>query len=45
MLKIGSHVSMSGKKMLFAASEEAVSYGANTFMIYQVLHKIREEKK
>ncbi|RFU71708.1 deoxyribonuclease IV [Peribacillus saganii] len=34
MLKIGSHVSMSGKKMLLAASEEAVSYGAATFMIY-----------
>ncbi|GKU81285.1 deoxyribonuclease IV [Niallia sp. NCCP-28] len=34
MLKIGSHVSMSGKKMLVGASEEAVSYGANTFMIY-----------
>jgi deoxyribonuclease-4 len=34
MLKLGSHVSMSGKKMLLAASEEAVSYGANTFMIY-----------
>ena len=34
MLKIGSHVSMSGKKMLLGASEEAVSYGANTFMIY-----------
>jgi deoxyribonuclease-4 len=34
VLKIGSHVSMSGKKMLLAASEEAVSYGANTFMIY-----------
>jgi deoxyribonuclease IV len=34
MLKIGSHVSMSGKKMLLAASEEAVSYNANTFMIY-----------
>lgn len=34
MIKIGSHVSMSGKKMLLAASEEAVSYGANTFMIY-----------
>jgi deoxyribonuclease-4 len=34
MLKIGSHVSMSGKKMLLAASEEAVSYGANTFMVY-----------
>jgi deoxyribonuclease IV len=34
MLKIGSHVSMSGKKMLLASSEEAVSYGANTLMIY-----------
>lgn len=31
---IGSHVSMSGKDMLLAASLEAVSYGANTFMIY-----------
>src|SRR6476620_11558697 len=34
MLKIGSHVSMSGSKMLLAASEEAVSYGSSTFMIY-----------
>jgi deoxyribonuclease-4 len=34
MLKIGSHVSMSGTKMLLAASEEAISYGSNTFMIY-----------
>ena len=34
LLKIGSHVSMSGKHMLLAASKEAVSYGANTFMIY-----------
>jgi deoxyribonuclease IV len=34
MLKIGSHVSMSGDKMLLAASEEAVSYGSTTFMIY-----------
>ncbi|SET63261.1 deoxyribonuclease-4 [Salinibacillus kushneri] len=34
MLKIGSHVSMKGKKMLEGASEEAVSYDANTFMIY-----------
>lgn len=34
MLTIGSHVSMSGKKMLLASSEEAVSYGANTMMIY-----------
>lgn len=31
---IGSHVSMSGKKMLEAASEAAAGYGANTFMIY-----------
>ncbi|WP_328703162.1 deoxyribonuclease IV [Alkalihalobacterium elongatum] len=31
---LGSHVSMSGKKMLLASSEEAISYGANTFMIY-----------
>ena len=34
MLKIGSHVSMSGKKMLLQASEEAVAYGSTTFMIY-----------
>jgi deoxyribonuclease IV len=33
-VKLGSHVSMSGKKMLLAASEEAVSYGSTTFMIY-----------
>ncbi|RLQ92083.1 deoxyribonuclease IV [Planomicrobium sp. Y74] len=31
---LGSHVSMSGKKMLLAASEEAATYGASTFMIY-----------
>lgn len=31
---IGSHVSMSGKKMLLGAAEEAASYQANTFMIY-----------
>jgi len=34
MVKLGSHVSMSGKKMLLGSSEEAQSYGANTFMIY-----------
>ncbi|WP_332632134.1 deoxyribonuclease IV [Halalkalibacter flavus] len=33
-VKLGSHVSMSGKKMLLGASEEAASYGSNTFMIY-----------
>ncbi|MCB5955826.1 deoxyribonuclease IV [Enterococcus sp. CWB-B31] len=31
---IGSHVSMSGKKMLLGAAEEAASYKATTFMIY-----------
>lgn len=31
---LGSHVSMSGKKMLEGASEEALSYGSSTFMIY-----------
>lgn len=34
MLKIGSHVSMSGKKMLLGAAEEAYSYGSSAFMIY-----------
>lgn len=34
MLRIGSHVSMSGKEMLLGSSKEAASYGANTFMIY-----------
>lgn len=31
---IGSHVSMSGKKMLQTSAEEAHQYGASTFMIY-----------
>lgn len=34
MIKIGSHVGMSGKKMMLGSVEEALSYGANTFMIY-----------
>lgn len=34
MIKIGSHVSISGKEMLLASAKEAVSYGANTFMFY-----------
>lgn len=34
MLKIGSHVSMSGKDMLLGSAKEAYSYGANTFMFY-----------
>ena len=31
---LGSHVSMNGKAMLLGSAESAVSYGANTFMIY-----------
>lgn len=34
MLKIGSHVSMSGKNMLLGSVIEAISYGSNTFMVY-----------
>ncbi len=33
-MKLGSHVSMSGKKMLMGSVEEALHYDANTFMIY-----------
>lgn len=34
MIKLGSHVSMSGREMMLGSVKEAVSYGANTFMIY-----------
>ena len=34
MLKLGSHVGMSGKDMLFGSAKEAYSYGANVFMVY-----------
>lgn len=34
MLKIGSHVGMSGKEMFLNSVKEAVSYDANTFMVY-----------
>lgn len=34
MLKIGSHVGMSGKEMMLGSVKEALSYKANTFMIY-----------
>lgn len=33
-LKIGSHVGMSGKEMFLGSVKEAVSYGANTLMVY-----------
>lgn len=33
-LKIGSHVGMNGKEMFLGSAKEAVSYGANTLMVY-----------
>lgn len=33
-LQIGSHVSMGGKEMMLGSVREALSYGANTFMLY-----------
>lgn len=34
MLKLGSHVGMSGKDMFLGSVKEALSYDANTFMVY-----------
>jgi deoxyribonuclease-4 len=33
-LLLGSHVGMSGKEMFLGSVKEAISYGANTFMVY-----------
>lgn len=33
-IKLGSHVGMSGKDMFAGSVKEALSYGANTFMVY-----------
>ena len=32
--RLGSHVGMSGKEMMLGSAKEAVSYGADTFMLY-----------
>lgn len=34
MIRLGSHVGMSGKDMFLNSAKEAHSYGANTFMVY-----------
>ena len=34
MYLLGSHVGMSGKDMMLNSVKEALSYGANTFMVY-----------
>ena len=36
-LLIGSHVGMSGTSMMDGSVQEALSYGANTFMLYTCL--------
>ncbi len=33
-MKLGCHVGMSGKEMMLGSVKEALSYGANTFMLY-----------
>ena len=33
-MKIGSHVGMSGKEMFLGSVREALSYGADTLMVY-----------
>ena len=44
MLKIGSHVGMSGKDMLLGSAKEAHSYGASTFMFYTGAPKTQGER-
>ena len=44
MLKIGSHVSFSGKGLLNAA-EEAISYGSTSFMIYTGARKTQSANR
>lgn len=34
MIKLGSHVGMSGKDMFLGSAKEAAGYGANCFMVY-----------
>ena len=33
-MKLGCHVGMSGKEMFLGSVKEALSYGADTFMVY-----------
>ena len=39
MVKIGSHVSLSGKKMLLGSVEESIENGANCLMVYTGAHE------
>ncbi|MDU2138051.1 MAG: deoxyribonuclease IV, partial [Staphylococcus warneri] len=41
---LGSHVSMSGKKMLEGSAEEAHKFGESTFMIYTGAPQKKQKK-
>ena len=41
---LGSHVSMSGKKMLQGSAEEAHKFGESTFMIYRSSTEYEKKK-
>ena len=45
MIKLGCHVGMSGKEMFLGSVKEAVSYGANTFMLYTGAPQNTKRKK
>lgn len=45
MYLLGSHVGMSGKEMMLGSVKEALSYGANTFMIYTGAPQNTKRKK
>lgn len=42
--KLGSHVGMSGKEMMLGSVKEAISYDADTFMLYTKVH-LRTQKE
>ena len=45
MYLLGSHVGMSGKEMMLGSVKDAISYGANTFMLYTGAPQNTKRKK
>ena len=45
IMLIGSHVGMKGKDMFLGSVKEALSYGANTFMVYTGAPQNTKKKK
>lgn len=45
MYLLGSHVGMSGKDMMLGSVKDAISYGANTFMLYTGAPQNTKRKK